>query len=74
MTGFQTPEVPDSPGGHRPVRSDDVAAWLKRQRDGYPRLGLAWICLDDLLDLYRLHCDTGTPLSGEVSEHGQENG
>ncbi len=48
-----------------PARGDAVEAWLKGQRDaladGYGRLP-AWYALDDLLDDYRLHADTGTPL------------
>jgi hypothetical protein len=49
----------------QPARGDHVETWLKGQRDaledGYGRLP-AWYALDDLLDDYRLHADTGTPL------------
>lgn len=58
-------------GGHA-RRGDAVEAWLKRFRDGYaiggkPPLSptlqrAAYDALDDALDLYRMHADTGTPL------------
>lgn len=56
---------------HRPNRDDDVAGWLKRQRDKYRRMGEVLesqihLAIDDLLDDYRLHADTGTPLSEEA--------
>ena len=54
---------------HEPRRGSDVEAWIKRaresQRAGHSlqsRTG-AWYVLDDLLDDYREHADTGTPLS-----------
>jgi hypothetical protein len=53
---------------HRPERGSDVEAWIRRAReasvDGSARE--AWFTLDDLLDNYRLHADTGTPLGEEV--------
>ena len=49
-------------GAHRPDRASDVAAWLKRRRDTFDRGTNGWYALDDLLDAYRLHADTGTPL------------
>lgn len=60
---------------HQPKRGDEVEAWLKRRRDvyaeareydGYARG--AWFLWDDALDDYRLHADTGTPLSEDVEE------
>ena len=62
----------DSAGEFRPMRGDEVEAWIRRRRDERPRAKypMSWHALDDLLDDYRLHADTGTPLSGEVSEHG----
>jgi hypothetical protein len=48
-------------------RGDEVAAWLKRQRDSHPRNDV-WHALDWVLDDYRLHADTGTPLSENVEE------
>jgi hypothetical protein len=54
----------------RPMRGDDVEAWIKRRRDELPRNLDEWDTLDYLLDNYRLHADLGTPLSGEVSGHG----
>jgi hypothetical protein len=61
-------------------RDDAVATWLKGKRDEYRQAG-AWgpaeaahnrtgyTILDGLLDEYRLHADTGTPLDQEVHEH-----
>lgn len=56
-----------------PRRGDEVEAWIKRTRDLYNRQGrygdvIAWNALDDLLDDYRLHADTGQPLDVHVSE------
>lgn len=57
----------------RPRRGDEVEAWIKRARDSYWRgEGYAdvdaWNALDNLLDDYRLHADTGTSLDTEASE------
>lgn len=56
---------------HKAKRGDEVEAWIKRARNqvtsGTP-LGdemPGWNELDDLLDDYRLHADTGRPLSEE---------
>lgn len=62
----------------RPQRGDAVEAWIKARRDEYA--GSAdqpsrW-ALDDLLDDYREHADTGTPLGEEVRgphAEGQRN-
>jgi hypothetical protein len=55
----------------QPRRGDDVEQWLKAQRDAqadqYGRTP-AWYTLDDLLDAYRLHADTGTRLDQHVCE------
>lgn len=64
---------------HQPKRGDDVEAWIKRARD---ELGPTdnnayyhpWFALDQLLDDYRAHADTGTPLSEEVREHDTTGG
>jgi hypothetical protein len=54
-----------------PRRGDAVEAWLKAQRDEYyPDHGEQWSAIDDLLDEYRLHADTGTPLHEHVCEGG----
>lgn len=54
-----------------PRRGDHVEAWLRDQRDrhtdGFTR-DPEWEALDDVLDLYRLHADTGTPLGEHVCE------
>ncbi|MGV9282154.1 hypothetical protein [Streptomyces sp. NPDC003730] len=53
-------------------RGDQVETWLKQQRDNYAsdraNDPATYDALDDLLDLYRLHADTGTPLGGHVCE------
>jgi hypothetical protein len=58
-------EAPEEPEQHRPQRGSDVEAWLKAKRDVYndeSGASGAWWALDDLLDDYRLHADTGQPL------------
>ncbi len=63
-------------GVHVPRRDDAVAAWLKAHRDeGDPGSGdegemRAYEVTDDLLDDYRLHADTGTPLHQHVMGPG----
>jgi DNA polymerase-3 subunit epsilon len=50
---------------HLPHRGDAVEAWLKSHRDQqHDQYGATpiWWALDNLLDRYRLHADTGTPL------------
>lgn len=54
---------------HQPRRGDDVETWLKRERDKHVdndgnELPYYWP-IDDLLDDYRLHSDTGVPLLSE---------
>lgn len=54
-----------------PIRDDAVAAWLKAQRDLHEdRYGRtpAWYVADHILETYRLHADTGTPLDEHVCE------
>jgi hypothetical protein len=51
-----------------PMRGDDVEAWIRRRRDEHSHHGLAWFALDDLLDDYRLHSDTGTALAQEAPD------
>lgn len=46
-----------------PERGDDVEAWLKQKRDEHAAGSIVWTALDDLLDDYREHADTGTPLN-----------
>lgn len=67
-------DVPAAMLSHVPRRDSDVAAWIKRHRDDglYPE-GVAWHVIDSLLEDYRLHADTGTPLSQDVQgPHGEE--
>jgi hypothetical protein len=51
-----------------PHRGDAVEAWLKAQREAAADYPQAYQAADGLLDLYRLHADTGTPLSEHVCE------
>lgn len=59
--------------GHRrkkrgPRRGDKVERYIKRWRDKLPDHSARWYAVDDLLDDYRLHADTGTPLKYDVPE------
>lgn len=57
-----------------PRRDDHVAAWIKRARDARadgPSPRWDYLALDYLLDDYRLHADTGTPLDEHVCDGGQ---
>jgi hypothetical protein len=54
----------------QPRRGDAVETWLKAQRDEYREQTDDWFHLDELLDQYRLHADTGTPLDQHVCERG----
>lgn len=56
---------------HVPTRGSDVEAWIKQYRDS-ERIGSdAWHEIDALLDDYRDHADTGTPLDRDVSYPGE---
>lgn len=46
----------------KPLRDDHVARWLKAVRDTYQAGSMAWFALDNALENYRLHADTGTYL------------
>lgn len=54
------------------ARNDAVATWLKAQRDTYPVNSEKYLALDEALDTYRLHADTGTPLDEHVSDGGDD--
>jgi|SRR5579859_3916211 len=61
-------------GWFRPKRGDDFERWLKWYRDQEPDgsdgyKSSLYPVIDWLLDEYRLHCDTGTPLNEHVCEH-----
>lgn len=44
-----------------------MEAWIKRHRDRFNQVqGREWRAIDDLLDDYRDHADTGTPLDLDV--------
>jgi hypothetical protein len=67
VTGYVWP----STDRRLPARGDNVEAWLKRARDAYSPYGKEgdyFRLLDDLLDDYRLHADTGTPLAEHACE------
>jgi hypothetical protein len=53
-----------------PERGDAVERWLKTFRDQQSPVSDEWHTADWLLDDYRLHADTGTPLDAEVEIHG----
>jgi hypothetical protein len=54
----------------KPQRNDEVAEWLKRKRDDFEPHSLIHMTIDQLLDDYRLHADTGTPLEFNVDDGG----
>jgi hypothetical protein len=67
---------PLPPPPHQPQRGSDVEAWIRRARDWHTtadgrRIQPGWDTLDGLLDDYRYHADTGTPL-GEDAPHPGE--
>jgi len=51
----------------RPSRNDDVEAWLRRWRDSFHDVE-EWNAINDMLDDYRAHADTGTPLDAVIRE------
>lgn len=53
-----------------PRRDDAVEAWLKAQRDACFGHASTYNVIDGLLDEYRLHADTRTPLHEHVCEAG----
>ncbi|BFP50055.1 hypothetical protein KCMC57_64230 (plasmid) [Kitasatospora sp. CMC57] len=69
VTIDQVPALPAVP----PRRGDAIEAWLKAQRDRFDRHGDSsefWHEFDTILDEYRLHADTGTPLGQHACENG----
>jgi len=54
----------------QPRRGDAVEAWLKAQRDLCIGHASTYNAVDGLLDQYRLHADTSTPLDQHVCERG----
>jgi hypothetical protein len=59
---------------HEPHRGDEVERWLTGWRDAFPADGLGvhlivWQTIDDMVEDYRVHADTGTPLDAEVLPH-----
>lgn len=64
-TASSAPAVPPLPR-----RGDHVEAWLKKQRDEFERGDSVWPILDYVVDQYRLHADTRTPLDQHCCEGG----
>ncbi|MFF8482366.1 hypothetical protein [Streptomyces antibioticus] len=62
------PETPAAGQEAHPQRGDQFEAWLKSQRDLCFGHAGPWGTVDGLLDQYRLHADTGTPLDEHVCE------
>jgi hypothetical protein len=63
LDGSPPPQAPQRPL-YRPVRGDQVEAWIKEWRDHYIGSGFTvWDVLDDMLDEYRLRADLGRSLS-----------
>lgn len=59
---------------HVPHRGSNVEVWLKQYRDQASKNNSSLYILDDLLESYREHGDTGTPLSQRVvGPHGEES-
>jgi hypothetical protein len=52
------------------LRFEDVERFLKRERDEYEPGGECWNTVDDVLDCFRLHMVTGTPLTDPRPEEG----
>jgi hypothetical protein len=63
-----TDEVPEGPVPDVPRRGDQFEQWLKARRDEFGYKGPTWVELDNVVNLYRLHADTGTPLAEHVCE------
>ncbi|TYB71190.1 hypothetical protein FXF51_01770 [Nonomuraea sp. PA05] len=49
---------------------EDVERFLKRERDEYEARGQDWNTVDNVLDCFRLHMVTGTPLTEPRPEEG----
>lgn len=64
---------------HTAHRGSDVEAWIKRWRDAHDSDSAGWVhhvhhAIDAMLDDYRDHADTGTPLNERViGPHGEES-
>ncbi|RAG81955.1 hypothetical protein DN069_29995 [Streptacidiphilus pinicola] len=53
-----------------PRRGDYLEGWLKQQRDACSGHTATYNAVDGLLDDYRLHAGTGTPLDQHCGEGG----
>ncbi|MCC5574548.1 hypothetical protein IMZ11_02695 [Microtetraspora sp. AC03309] len=56
----------------RRLTPEDVERFLKRERDEYEPRGECWNTVDDVLDCFRLHMVTGTPLTEPRPVEGPE--
>ena len=52
-----------------PQRGDRFENWLKGQRDQFDKDSIEWDGLDQVLDQYRLHADTGTRLDEHACDY-----
>jgi len=58
--------------GNRPIQlrqADIVETWIRNHRQSYPDGSGHWQAVNELLDDYRLHAVTGTPLGQHACEH-----
>lgn len=60
--------VEEQPDTNTPRRGDPFEQWLKAHRDAAQDNPESWNVLDGILDHYRLHADTGTPLGEHACE------
>lgn len=59
-------KTPSAIRRHEPKRGDDVERWLKAWRDSLGLFDDRAQEIDLMLDDYREHADTGTPLGAEI--------
>jgi hypothetical protein len=52
------------------LKAEEVERFLKRERDEHEPRGECWNTVDDVLDCFRLHMVTGTPLTDPRPEEG----
>ena len=65
----QGPSYEPSGNFRVPKRDDDVARWLRYQRDANSSEGPIWRVFDQLLASYKLHADTRTPLNEHACDY-----
>jgi hypothetical protein len=56
-----------------PHRGSETEAWIRRWRDAYPdKNDFAHRAIDSMLDDFRLHADTGTPLRFDAHDPAEQ--